>query len=287
MAVRRLSRLLVVAGSILFSSAGVGADKADATKAGDHPPAEISGVGLALDLREKQIFVAHVLPNTAAARNGIVHVGDRLIAVGQGTQPPVPVEGKSLNEVVAMVRGIKGTTVILLIVPAKAAKDDAIVVPLVRSPVKELNRFGDGRWIPRGSKIADLEGISLTNGGKYSLKSDLGKIVVLEFWFKGCAPCLKALDELGKLRQEHPEWKDRLRLVAVGVDDEKADAVRCVKEHGEHWANINVVWVGSEPLKTFHIQGLPATYVLDGQGHVLFAAHARDLSAEIKKALAL
>ena len=262
-----------------------GADPAASLPNAVQPGNDVAGVGVALGIDHGQLVVHRVLADTPAARNGLIHNGDRLLAVGQGTGAPVSVKGMSIQQTVSMIRGTKGTVVALTIVPAGKADADAIVVPLTRGTIKELNRFGDGRWIPRGSDAADFRAISLTNGEQFELKKERGKILVLEFWFVGCGPCLTAIDKIQKLREEHPEWKDRVHLVAVGVDDDKQAALRCVQERKARWAAINLVWAGPEVLKTFHIDALPAVYVLDERGRVLAADDRADLSRVIKNAL--
>jgi len=60
---------------------------------------------------------------------------DRVMAVAQGTNPPVNVVGMELNKVVQLIRGPKGTEVQLTVSPA----DDPVarkVVPLVRDEIK-------------------------------------------------------------------------------------------------------------------------------------------------------
>lgn len=246
-----------------------------------------AGVGIALARRDGQLFVAHVLPGTPAAQVGKLHVADRLIAVGQGNQTPIDVKGMSIGKVVPMIRGVKGTIVVLTIVPAGKADGDAIVIPLTRGTIKEIkdSPFGDGRLIAAGMRAPDLNAFLLPGGGKYQLKNSLGRIVVLEFWASWCGPCLKGLDHLQDLRKQHPEWHDRVQFVCVGIDDDEKNALRCFQERGERWADITVAWAGPSALKSFHIASFPGLYVIDGHGKVITTEVKTDLSGAINKAL--
>jgi thiol-disulfide isomerase/thioredoxin len=246
---------------------------------------EQAGVGIAFGRRDGQLFVHRVLPETPAALSGKVHVGDRLIAVGQGSQPPVEVKGMSIEKVVPMIRGTKGTLVMLTIVPVGKAEGDAIVVPLTRGVIKALNLFGDGRLIPPGTKAPDFEAVVLPDGRKYELKSSVGKIVVLEFWASGCAPCLKLLDHLQDLRKDHPEWKDRVEIVAIGTDEKQETASRCLKTRGGLWTDLTVVWGGPRIAQLFHVAGFPGTFLLDEKGRVVAADPKTDLVPQINRAL--
>jgi thiol-disulfide isomerase/thioredoxin len=257
----------------------------DRFEANSRSGTEQAGVGVAWARRNGQLFVARVLPDTPAAQSGKVREGDRLVAVGQGSQPPVDVKGMSINQVVPMIRGTNGTVVTLTIIPAGKAEADAVVVPLRRAVMKELNFFGDGHLIPLGTKAPGFDAVLLSGSGKYQLKSDRGRIVVLEFWASWCGPCLKGVDHLQDLREQHPEWKDHVQFVAVGIDDEREAALRCFKQRGERWTNIRVVWAGPRALKLFHVAHFPGSYVLDERGTVVATDFQTDLSTVINKAL--
>jgi thiol-disulfide isomerase/thioredoxin len=262
-----------------------GTPPVDRSASNDSPPPEQAGVGIAWRrAADGQFFVGRIFPDTPAARNGNLHKGDRLVAVGQGIQAPIEVKGMPMDKVVAMIRGTKGTAVMLTIVPAATSEAHSLVVPLVRGTIAVLNRFGDDQFIAVGTKAADFEAVSLQTGDKYQSQSARGKIVVLEFSCSGCAPCLKQIDELQKLRHENPAWKDRVNLVVVAVDDEKKDAAKWVRQSGQSWTEISPVWSGPTTLKTFHVAALPTVYVLDAAGRVVAAGHSVDIDGAIKKA---
>jgi thiol-disulfide isomerase/thioredoxin len=279
--------VVLIIGQVVGTDAPPRSDSSliDRFEANTRSPTEQAGIGVSWARRNGRLFVSRVLPNTPAARSGEIHAGDRLIAIAQQNQQPVDVQGMRIEQVVPLIRGPKGTAVTLTIIPAGKADDDAVVVPLIRGTVKELNRFGDGRYIPLGTQAPDLNATALANGAPFELKRSRGKIVVLDFWESGCGPCLKGLDQLQTWRDQHPEWQNHVQLVAVGVDDEQKVAARCVKERGRGWTKIEVVWAGPEALKSFHIDGLPTVYVLDPMGQVVAADHWVDLPTVLKKVL--
>jgi thiol-disulfide isomerase/thioredoxin len=291
----RMARLLL---AVLIAArsfaAAIGADRAPRVSADliDHfetraaSSVEEAGVGIALARRDGRLFVGRVLPGTPAARCGMVHAGDRLLSVGQANQKADLVERLSIEKVVPLIRGRKGTGVILTLVPAGKTEIDAIAVPLVRGTVKALNLFGDGRRLPPGTVAPDLGAIVVPGGRKFDLASCRRKIVVLEFWASWCAPCLRQLDHLEDLRKQHPEWKDRVEFLAVGADENGDDALRCLQSRGKHWADLQVVWAGTPVLKPFHIGGLPEVYVLDRQGRIIAGEPKTDLATTINRALA-
>jgi thiol-disulfide isomerase/thioredoxin len=126
----------------------------------------------------------------------------------------------------------------------------------------------------------------MRGGGKYELKRSLGKIVVLEFWASWCGPCLKLLDHCEDLQKQHPEWKNRVRFVAIGIDEEQEKALRCVDERGKRWPGLTIVWAGLQVLKSFHIAALPTVYLLDRHGRVVATDPNVDLAVTINRMLA-
>ena len=231
-----------------------------------------------------QLLVSKVFSDTPAARSGAIHEGDRLVAVRQGNQQPVDVRGMTIQKVVSLIRGAKGSLVTLTIVPLGKADSEAIVIPFTRAATKELNRFGDGHYIAKGTLPPNFKAIGLAANDAFELNSSVGKLIVLEFWARWCAPCHKSLDDLQECRIKHPEWKDRVQLIAVAVDDEKRDASECFRQRGRGWKDIYTVWAGPSILRSFHISGLPTIYVLDESGRVI-AAGEMNVSSVIGNAL--
>jgi carboxyl-terminal processing protease len=97
----------------------------------------LEGIGAVLQQREEYIQVREVVPAGPAAKSGKIHVGDRIAAVGQGASGPmVDVIGWRVDDVVKLIRGKKGTTVRLEILPADVGLDGKHeLVTLVRQKV--------------------------------------------------------------------------------------------------------------------------------------------------------
>jgi len=98
------------------------------------------GIGAQLSENDGYATVVRILPGGPAAKNGTLKSGDRITAVGQGkTGKLIDVVGWRLDDVVKKIRGPKGSTVRLRILPAGALPGTAEkILPLVRNTV-ELN----------------------------------------------------------------------------------------------------------------------------------------------------
>jgi carboxyl-terminal processing protease len=97
----------------------------------------LEGIGAVLQARDEYTAIREVVPAGPAAKSGKVHVGDRIVAIGEGANGPmVDVIGWRLDDVVKHIRGKKDTTVRLEILPADAGVDGKHqMISLVRQKV--------------------------------------------------------------------------------------------------------------------------------------------------------
>ena len=86
--------------------------------AGAAEPAETetAGVGVELGLEAQHIVVKRIFPDSPAAAQKSLSVGDRITAVAQDNEPAVQIEG--IQQALISIRGPKGTTVRLTVVPS-------------------------------------------------------------------------------------------------------------------------------------------------------------------------
>ena len=87
--------------------------------------------------------------------------------------------------------------------------------------------------------------------------------------------------ELQTIQKQHPEWQDRVKIIALSIDDELREARIHLAKRG--WTNTFNAWAGpggwmSAPAKQFRLHGVPTCYVIDVQGKVVQAGHPRGLS---------
>ena len=70
----------------------------------------LEGVGAVLQQQDGYVLFRTIMPGSPAEKTGKIKAGDRILAVGQGESGPmVDVVDWSIDDVVAKVRGAKGT----------------------------------------------------------------------------------------------------------------------------------------------------------------------------------
>ena len=98
----------------------------------------LEGIGAVLQIEDEYTKVTRLVPKGPADKQGELHPSDRIVGVGQGEEGGIEdVIGWRLDEVVELIRGPKGTTVRLEVIPAKSkTTDQRKVITIVRNKVK-------------------------------------------------------------------------------------------------------------------------------------------------------
>src|SRR5689334_16478493 len=97
----------------------------------EEPPkkqAPYAGIGVLLRAEGTNLVVNQILPDSPAAAQKEMRAGDRIVAIAQEGEEAVSVGDRKLAEVVSQIRGPKGTTVRLTIIPAGEDESRARVV---------------------------------------------------------------------------------------------------------------------------------------------------------------
>ncbi len=106
----------------------------------------LEGIGARLTTENDYVKVAEVIAGGPADKSGLLHTNDRIVGVGQDAQGEmVDVIGWRLDDVVQLIRGKKGTTVRLQVLPAKEADDAPTnILSLVRDKIKLEDQSAKG-----------------------------------------------------------------------------------------------------------------------------------------------
>jgi carboxyl-terminal processing protease len=112
---------------------------------------ELDGIGASLRSEDGYTTVAEVVPGGAADRDGRLQKKDRVVGVGQGTEGEVvDVVDMNLNEVVRLIRGKRGSTVRLKVIPVGQTAPK--VLDIVRDRIELKDSEARGEVIEEGAK---------------------------------------------------------------------------------------------------------------------------------------
>lgn len=155
-------------------------------------------------------------------------------------------------------------------------------IPLSVVPLLVLLAYGfrtDPRAIPSPlvGKLAAPFSLVLFDGGRLSLESLKGRVVVLNFWASWCIPA--CYEEAPVLERGWRAWKDK-GVVVVGVDiqDQEEAARKFLREFGLTFPN------GPDPAGKisvdYGVYGVPETFFIDRAGRIQMK-HVGALTDEI------
>ncbi|MCD6049528.1 MAG: hypothetical protein K0Q55_931 [Verrucomicrobia bacterium] len=126
--------------------------------------------------------------------------------------------------------------------------------------------------LPPGTQAPDIRLTRLQEDGSFSLVEFRGKVIVLDFWASWCGPCQEPMAAMQTLLPKHPEWKDRVEVVTVSIDDTMESVRKHLQKQG--WNQTLNTWAGEGGLnapaaQAFRVIGLPRTYVIDQKGKIV------------------
>lgn len=96
----------------------------------------LQGIGAVLQAEDENTKIVRLVPAGPAAKAGNLHPADKIIGVGQSEKNIEDVIGWRLDEVVDLIRGPKGSTVWLEIIPANSTDGLSKKISIVRDEVK-------------------------------------------------------------------------------------------------------------------------------------------------------
>ncbi len=108
------------------------------------------------------------------------------------------------------------------------------------------------------------------NGNEYSLKELKGNIIVLNFWFIGCPPCIREIPELNNLVQK---YKNEKIVFLAFANDSKSKLLNFLEKNKFEY---NIVPKSKRMTKKFNTHGFPTNIIIDGNGSIVFHEAAYD-----------
>jgi thiol-disulfide isomerase/thioredoxin len=141
-------------------------------------------------------------------------------------------------------------------------------------PGKKIN------LLAKDSLAPDWELLSVKNK-KINLTALRGKLVLIDFFYKGCFPCILTFPALQSLHQKYRA--KGLMVIGINPVDRKEDDIPSfLLKHGVTYP---VLFSGQEIENDYHISGYPTLYLIDKNGRVIFShcGYSKDLEKTLEK----
>lgn len=112
--------------------------------------------------------------------------------------------------------------------------------------------------------------IALPNpdGEIVKLSSLRGNYVLIDFWAAWCGPCRRENPNVVRLYQKYHD--KGFEIFSVSLDRNRNDWLKAISNDGLNWTHVSDLnYFNSEAAKTYNINAIPATILLDQEGRII------------------
>lgn len=118
-------------------------------------------------------------------------------------------------------------------------------------------------------------------GKPYRLKDLRGKVVVLDFWYRGCGWCIRAMPQMKQLAED---FKDRpVAILGMNTDSDEKDAKFVAETMKLNYPSLKARGIPEK----YHVRGFPTLIIVDQEGKVadVHVGYSPKLREEVGKAI--
>ena len=130
--------------------------------------------------------------------------------------------------------------------------------------------------------VAPEFNLKTSAGDSIELSDYKGKIVILDFWYVGCRPCVKAYQDIKALEEELS--KDKFVVIGMNPITRKNKINRYIRK-GKYADK--VVLCSKEIITAYQVSAYPTIYIINKNGNIAFstAGYSVNFKDQIKKAI--
>jgi len=126
-----------------------------------------------------------------------------------------------------------------------------------------------------GKDLPDFKGLTIT-GKRFSKQNLKNQIVLINFWFEACPPCVKEIPELNKFVVKYK--KKDVRFIAITYDERKK-AAQFQKKAGYKY---EIICLTKDEIRKLNINhGFPSNILVSKEGKIIKAVSSISFSDEI------
>ena len=118
-------------------------------------------------------------------------------------------------------------------------------------------------------------------GAKHSLADFAGKVVVLDFWYRACPWCMRAMPDLNELAQKYA--RRHVEIIGMNTDESLADAKYVVDKLHISYLNLRC----GDVYKKYGVSGFPTVIVVNGKGKIadIHVGFSPDMKRKLERSI--
>lgn len=120
------------------------------------------------------------------------------------------------------------------------------------------------------TQAPEFTGEYVHNGNEVGLTDFKGKFVIIDFWYRDCFPCIKAIPKISEMRRSYAESE----VVILGlnpIDSQPDDREKLTDFIEINGMNYPTVLVERSVANAYSVKGYPTFYVLNREHKIIFA----------------
>ena len=123
-------------------------------------------------------------------------------------------------------------------------------------------------FLTTGSITPNLMGEFYPTGNEGRLANYKGKVILVDFWFMDCAPCIQTIPHLNELHRKYGE--KGLQIIGVNpYDNTEKNLKRFPNFLSRHPIDYPIFFTSVEALEPFNIFSFPTFYLIDKKGKII------------------
>ena len=122
-------------------------------------------------------------------------------------------------------------------------------------------------WGQNPKLAPDFKAVTLS-GADLATQDLRGKVVLLDFWFTSCPPCIRALPGLQRISRQMAD--DPFVLVSISTDQDQGALKAFIAKHRMEWPQ---VWDRQfELARKLRVESYPTYVLLNHEGEIIYNA---------------
>jgi thiol-disulfide isomerase/thioredoxin len=122
------------------------------------------------------------------------------------------------------------------------------------------------------------------DGKVHATRHYRGRIVILDFWNRGCGWCIRAMPQLEAIQEEFKAQP--VQILGMNLDEDENDARLVVEQMGISYPTVRAIGL----TEGYHVGGIPHVVILDREGkiadiHIGYAPTLRERLSQSVRAI--